>query len=258
MPASAFVEFVPPPRHLLDPYDRARPRSEQPGTVPARFRDAMAVREAVFVAEQRVPLACEYDDADAHSFHWVAYASLAPPSPGEPADHAPAHYEPRTVGPERGAEMVPATTCVPVGTVRMVPPARAPADAALPIAYPPELHAKLGRLCVLADFRGSGLAALLIRSALDFARRNRTSVQGRFAAELEAAQRSALGRSAVWNGLFLVHAQLSAAGVWTRAGFAAELRENRPGGDEVVCTASGVWNEDGIAHTAMWKRVDLR
>jgi hypothetical protein len=55
----------------LDEYDRHRRPNDQLGDVPKTFLDAMEIREQVFVIEQDVPLANEFDSDDARSCHWV-------------------------------------------------------------------------------------------------------------------------------------------------------------------------------------------
>lgn len=48
----------------------------------------------------------------------------------------------------------------------------------------------------------------------------------------------------VWNGLVLVHAQKDIEKVWNRYGFSKD-------------DTMGVWDEEGIDHIGMWKRLDL-
>jgi hypothetical protein len=73
-PGTEFVNRVCPLKGGLDNYDNTKPCSEQTINVPQHFCDAMAVREEVY-GEQGVPLEAEYDEDDARSWHWVAYAS---------------------------------------------------------------------------------------------------------------------------------------------------------------------------------------
>lgn len=49
------------------------PSSSLPPT-PQTFLDAMVVREAVFVDEQKVALENEFDEEDPRCWHWVLYA----------------------------------------------------------------------------------------------------------------------------------------------------------------------------------------
>ena len=70
-----FITQLEPPN--LETYAPGVPHTAQPASVPKAFLDAMSVREAVFVTEQGVPLANEFDADDARSCHWVVYASVA-------------------------------------------------------------------------------------------------------------------------------------------------------------------------------------
>lgn len=60
------------------------PSSTLPPT-PQTFLDAMTVREAVFVDEQKVALENEFDEEDPRCWHWVLYASEEPESEPKPA-----------------------------------------------------------------------------------------------------------------------------------------------------------------------------
>lgn len=125
----------------------------------------MSVREEVYVTEQRVPLDNEFDFDDARSYHWVVYASVGTSS-----------VQPEATG-ARGRDRKGSTANrLAVGTIRLVPPPHAPhpapgsqhkidnADGVAPNAdagvKSTEMHdgkeqyAKLGRLAVLAPFRG--------------------------------------------------------------------------------------------------------
>lgn len=48
-----------------------------------------------------------------------------------------------------------------------------------------------------------------------------------------------------WNGLVLVHSQKAVEKVYVRQGF-------------VTDESMGTWNEEGIDHVGMWKRIDLQ
>lgn len=73
--------------------------------------EATAVRYAVFVKEQQVPLLIEMDNADVNSLHAVAYEGR-----------------------------------VPIGTARLLP------------------NAHIGRMAVLAEYRGQGVGALILQN----------------------------------------------------------------------------------------------
>lgn len=50
----------------------------RPADFSADFGDLKAVRETVFVQEQKVPLALEWDEHDAEAYHLLAYADHQP------------------------------------------------------------------------------------------------------------------------------------------------------------------------------------
>ncbi|GAP88976.1 putative acyl- n-acyltransferase protein [Rosellinia necatrix] len=105
-----FITHIEPTR--LDGYNARLPHDQQAARVPAAFRDAMGVREAVFVREQGCPLECEHDVDDARSCHWVMYASVkvtAEPEQRDPATDA-------VVRPRRSE-----TATIPIATLRVVP-----------------------------------------------------------------------------------------------------------------------------------------
>lgn len=80
--------------------------------------DASAVRYAVFVQEQHVPLSIEMDSQDAVCLHAVVY------------DHR-----------------------LPIATGRLLP------------------NAHIGRMAVLADYRGQGVGALVLKALVDLAKK---------------------------------------------------------------------------------------
>lgn len=113
-----FVPFrsVASMKRPLPPYLGAQPAdnctAQQPAHVPPVFRDAMEVREAVFVREQGVPLEYELDADDPRSCHWVVYASVNRTTEPEQRD-------PGTGEIVRARRSV--TRSQPVGTLRVVP-----------------------------------------------------------------------------------------------------------------------------------------
>ncbi|KAI1636176.1 hypothetical protein F4809DRAFT_610394 [Biscogniauxia mediterranea] len=132
-----FISLLEPTR--LDAYDGALPPSAQRaagaagGAIPPVFVDAMAAREAVFVREQGIPLAHEFDEDDARSCHWVAYASvnIRAPRPPPTGDRPPQQEEKAGSGGGRGVgggedtegppPLPSGTRSVPIGTLRIVP-----------------------------------------------------------------------------------------------------------------------------------------
>ena len=270
-PGTEFVNTICPLKGALDGYDNTLPCTKQKIHVPPNFRDAMTVREAVF-GEQGVPLEAEFDQDDARSWHWVAYASVAthsssPPKALRRADSANT--------PADDARRASATaTRVPVATIRLIPPPHGPnkyiqqnktdkhPDADPPLEdhqhkQPAEPYIKLGRLAVLAPYRSLGLAKLLINAALDYATANPDLVyRPPSPTALEMAQ--ILGnnkeREITWQGLVMIHAQANLQAMWEKHGFHEELR-NEDG--DVEIEAEPHWVEEGIEHVGMWKRLPV-
>jgi predicted GNAT family N-acyltransferase len=64
--------------------------------------------------------------------------------------------------------------------------------------------------------------------------------------QLDAAEREVYlqkNRELEFQGLIMVHAQVGVQKLWARYGFEKD-------------EALGVWDEEGIDHVGMWKRVD--
>lgn len=157
--------MLPPPGPALKKYDPAALHHSQPAGIPEVFRDAMSVREEVYVEEQKVPLENEFDIDDPRSYHWVAYASVGTSS-----------AQPATNGmPEHAGRKGSTANKVSVGTIRLVPPPHPPHPEPGSShkmdnheGLPSDLHSglsrtkvhdgkepyvKLGRLAVLEPFR---------------------------------------------------------------------------------------------------------
>lgn len=105
-----FISLLEPSK--LEDYDRTLRHDQQPSPVAKVFLDAMAVREAVFVDEQKMPLEFEYDEDDPRSCHWVVYASVNQVIEPEVVDEATGII----VRPRRSE-----TRTLPIGTMRIVP-----------------------------------------------------------------------------------------------------------------------------------------
>ncbi|KAI0541331.1 hypothetical protein GGR58DRAFT_16469 [Xylaria digitata] len=105
-----FITHLEPTR--LDGYNPRLPHDKQSSHIPAPFKDAMSVRETVFVKEQGCPLEFEYDADDARSCHWVMYASVKMTT--EPEERDP---DTDLVIRARRSE----TVTMPIGTLRIVP-----------------------------------------------------------------------------------------------------------------------------------------
>ncbi len=259
---------------LLEPtplqWEKGLSPTEQPNpsAIPRTFLDAMTVRTQVFVQEQNIPQANEFDSDDARCAHWVIYASVNQT------------VSPAVTDPETGEILRPRqseTQSVPIGTVRLVPfphpphPVKGGAyfDGEL-VNQPPttqqtttstaptftpdrptthhdgvEPYVKLGRLAVAREFRGRGLAAQLVRTAIDWMRRHPSyfdpSPAERGFEQLGMEQGGTVPR---WNGLICCHAQEDAVSVWRRCGFEV---------DEEM----GTWMEEGIPHRGMFLRVEV-
>ncbi|QDS77839.1 hypothetical protein FKW77_006528 [Venturia effusa] len=265
--ATEFIAFLPPPGAALKAYNHHAPHDQQPGSIPATFREAMEIREEVFVKEQKCSLANEVDEDDPRSFHWVVYASVgttSSPSPTiDPIPSGDARVDER-----RASEST--ASRVPVGTIRLVPPphpahspspspdstpSTAPADAKradsktpLPSNYtePKEPYIKLGRLSTLAPYRGLGLSRLLFNAATTWASEHPAEIiPPKDPAEIEAMKLEGRKEPVAWEGLVLVHAQANVRGLWEKFGF-------------VVDEKMGTWIEEGIEHVGLWKRIPVK
>ncbi|KAL4891579.1 acyl-CoA N-acyltransferase [Aspergillus ambiguus] len=166
--------------HILPPTEPSSPR----------FRDALAVRIAVFVDEQHIPLELEVDAEDSRSWHWVVYEGTSP-----------------------------------VATARLVPP-----PAVEPGGQHEEPRVRIGRVAVVKAYRGRGIASQLVQTIVSWAQMH--------------ADRLEAGTGARWKGLVMVHSQVPVQGVYGRVGFVRD-------------EAMGQWEEDGIAHVGMWRRVEV-
>ncbi|KAK8177863.1 acyl-CoA N-acyltransferase [Phyllosticta citrichinensis] len=265
---SQFISLLPPTATITN-YDGTRHASEQMAAdIPQTFKDAMTVRERVFVEEQNIALENEFDADDARSFHWVVYASVG-------ATGTTNRFKPGA----NGDSTDPSAHRVAVGTVRLVPPPHPPHPApsdrhALDnsLAAPATIGAanangtassnghghshttavappyiKLGRLAILSPYRKLGLARLLVRTALDWAAQHPhllcppPSPEAVELAKVEGRD-GALGS---WDGRVLAHAQIHLEKFYGSFGFVR---------DEDM----GVWDEEGIDHVGMWLQLKLR
>lgn len=277
-----FIATLEPPGLSLNAWDGTLAPSQQTlsatSSVPKTFLDAMTVRESVFINEQQIPAENEFDANDLRSVHFVIYASINQVVQQEEVDSATG----RITRPRKSE-----THSLPIGTVRIVPFPHAPhpvkggryladelvnhdeldeeTQKALKIVQNggkdrktslhdgEEVYMKLGRLAVLKEFRGRGIAGQLIRRAMEWMKANpryfSPSVKERgFEALGIDPERAAGGDTRMilpkWHGLFCVHAQVSAMNVWQRAGFTVDEEMGR-------------WWEEGIEHVGMWQRVKV-
>lgn len=160
------------------------------------------------------------------------------------------------------------TRSTPIGTIRLVPFPHTPHpepgsvytfDAEEVLSGPPpyitdrattfhdgkEPYFKLGRIAVVKEFRGAGVARMLVSTALTWAQENPTF----FNPSVTTVGMENLGAKCaedipVWKGLVCAHAQESVEKTWEKFGF--ELDEGM-----------GSWEEEGIKHVGMFRRLSL-
>lgn len=247
-----------PPPHI--PPTLPTPSNPCPNTTTNPIlNDAFTIRRQVFIDEQNCSPTNEIDADDLRSWHWVVYSrdsrdtseyNLGEEATGQGTGH--------------GNEALLA-----IGVIRLVPPPHAPhclvetSETATETAegtpkYEQQAHAghgqeggydmlhepyiKLTRVAVLPEYRGKGIARHLVETAVDWARRWPGEIQ----AAGDRVRRDVCDASAgeaVWNGLVLVHAQVSVEGMYRRLGFETD-------------EGMGRWDEEGIDHVGMWLRVD--
>jgi predicted GNAT family N-acyltransferase len=114
----------------------------------------------------------------------------------------------------------------PVSVIRIVPPPH----AAHPNGFEDpneEPYCKLGRVATLKEARGQGLSRALVDAACKWL----------------AAHAREVGEG--WQGNLLAHAQLEVEKMYERQQFVT---------DETL----GRWDEEGIVHVGMWRRVKLQ
>ncbi|CRG91905.1 hypothetical protein PISL3812_08959 [Talaromyces islandicus] len=188
------------------------------------FNHAMHIRHAVFIEEQGCNPDAEIDADDARSWQYVIYANTTDTHDQE----------------ERA-----------VAVVRLVPPPHAPHEALQEPARASELPAfdvrhepyvKITRVAVIKEFRGLGLAAKVMRAAEEWAAENKESI--------DAMCRRVAGDDGIdeqgkgWTGLVGLHAQVQVEKMYQRMGYETNH-------------SMGTWDEEGIQHVGMFKRVDL-
>lgn len=263
---SDFVDFILPLRERLNLYDVAHSPTYQPKNdatdpakaIPQGFIDAMSVREAVFVVEQGVPLENELDFDDRRCYTWTAYASY------------PGLVKPMPEG-SHPLRKQSTSTKFPIGTIRLIPPPNTTNHAfenhrnmdGTPFTGKTiaslthnghEPFVTLGRLAILKDYRKLGISKLLIDSALTMAHDYPHIISEHPTAVFAEDLKAHLGvddlglkndEDFAWNGLVLIHAQIGLQKFWARYGF--EVDEGM-----------GIWEEEGMDHVGMWKRLDLK
>ena len=114
----------------------------------------------------------------------------------------------------------------PVGVIRLVPPPHHPH----PNGFQDELkepYIKLTRVAIKAAAREKGLGRLLTETALNWATTHRQEI------------------GPDWKGLVLVYSQLSVEKFYEKLGFKTDPR-------------LGQWEEEGVLHLGMWKRIEVQ
>lgn len=223
----------------LDGYDRSLPAAAQPPSVPISFLDCMAVREEVFVKGQNIPLLLEADPDDCRCYHWVAYATDGSGSP-IPVGNLRLVPFPHEAHPLPGSSFdLPEN---PTSNVLKAEPKPWIVDRATSLHDGREPYVKLGRMAVVQEYRGKGIARQLVKTAIEWTRQN-PAVFSQPGAEDESGARVSKSMT-TWNGLICAHAQEYVAERWASWGFQIDEKMGR-------------WTEAGIPHVGMFLRIDL-
>ncbi|TAQ87144.1 hypothetical protein B7494_g4551 [Chlorociboria aeruginascens] len=236
------VSFQPPLHNVLKDFNRSLPASQQSPSIPSTFLDAMAVREQVFVYEQGVvPLAHHIDTDDARSYHWVLYAFSPSTHTTIPVATIRLVPFPHSLHPEPGSRFDAPTAEMPVQPAAEIfaePPPIYMIHRVTDLHDGVEPYVKLGRLCVIKEFRGWKMADVLIQAALKWAGENFKGL------EQSKGEEEGTGGIPEWKGLVGIHAREVAVRVWERNGF-------------IIDKEMGSWFEAGIVHVGMFCRVQV-
>jgi predicted GNAT family N-acyltransferase len=114
----------------------------------------------------------------------------------------------------------------PVACIRLCPPPHAPHPNGY-VDPDEEPYLKLQRFATLPSHRGKGLGRMLVDTSMQWAAEHAKEIGG-----------------SEWKGMVLVHAQVSVEKVWAKMGFVTDEKLGR-------------WDEEGIEHLGMWRRVEL-
>lgn len=269
--ACEFMSQLPPPKGDLDGWDKTKPWNQQTANnIPLIFKDAMAVREEVF-GEQGVPLEAEFDEDDARSWHWVAYASVGT-TPSTPPKGSLARSDSGNTPADDARRASATAQRTPAGTLRLIPPPHGPNKYKLtkPVAHPDddtpitermshtdEPYIKLGRLSVVGVFRNNNVARMLLHAAIKFAAEQPELLYippSPTTRELVALNSPNSTRPLSWQGLVFIHAQLQLVPMWRKLGYSETLRDEQ---GNVEIDAEPRWVEEGIEHVGMWKRIKV-
>ncbi|GLI72148.1 hypothetical protein PoHVEF18_000316 [Penicillium ochrochloron] len=219
-------------------------------TNPPIFNDALKVRVRVFVDEQHCSADAEIDSDDVRSWQWVIYAST-------PSENTSTSTSTATSGSAGSG------STTPVAVIRLVPPPQPPHEL---LTHPPsdttnttlpaydwshEPCIKLTRVAVLPEYRGFGLGKRLVETAMTWAAQHAGEIDaaaGELARQLSTEKdkhQNLEGGLEKWRGLVLVHAQVDVERMYSGLGFVR---------DEGL----GRWDEEGIEHVGMFRRVEVR
>ena len=242
------------------------------GANPPIFNDAIQVRAGVFIDEQKCSPEGEIDDDDPRSWQWVIYASRTVSGSNTSTSSSTG---PAPAAAAAAAVASSARSTIPVAVIRLVPPPQPPHEALLahsndaPLLprydWTHEPCIKLTRVAVLPEYRGLGLGRRLVQTALDWAVTHAEEIDdatrelaSRFAfqgpsRDVRSGPSTGQAREeqkpdwspAPWRGLVLVHAQVDVEAMYRGMGFVRD--------DEL-----GRWDEEGIEHVGMFRRVEIR
>ncbi|KAL4879441.1 acyl-CoA N-acyltransferase [Aspergillus karnatakaensis] len=254
-PTSKYTTALLPPPGPNTPLTLPTRTIPSPPTNSQIFTDALAVRLEVFVDEQKCTAEIEIDDDDARSWHWVLYDEQA-----------------TTQNPIFGVltgKQKEEKLRIPVAVVRLVPgphashedfvkawqaiegagdgekqhAANADVDGAkYDLVHEP--YIKFGRVCVLAGYRGCGLARRAMEEAMRWAEENPHQIDAAYA-EVVKREGGDTGSLQKWKGLSLIHAQVDVEKMYAKLGFETDKE-------------FGNWTEEGIEHVGMWKRLAVK
>jgi predicted GNAT family N-acyltransferase len=229
---------------------------------PTVFTDAMIVRDRVFVQEQGCSAEAEIDDDDARSWHWVMYARAHPSTSTSTSPSQQNGADPDDINSkEEEEEEEEEEEAIPVGVIRLVPPPHAPHET---LHHPEcagqlpkydlhhEPYIKITRVAVLPRFRGYGLSKLLMNVVHEWAAEHPGEIDAaytRAVVESEMSDKRVVVDAAAeeknhWTGLSMLHAQVQVERMYQRLGYETD-------------TSMGVWDEEGIEHVGMVKRLDI-
>lgn len=225
----------------LTNYDRSLPAESQVTHTPQPFLDCMAVREEVFVHGQNIPLLLEADADDCRCYHWVAYAQDSEDSKPVPVGTIRIVPFPHEAHPEPGSSFdLPENP--KVASNNLVPEPRPwIVDRETTLHDGREPYLKLGRMAVIKQYEGQGIATKLVEATTAWATNNGLETFSQPSTKDEDGK-EVDSKMTTWNGLLCVHAQESVTGFWQKTGF-------------VIDEKMGEWTEAGIPHVGMFRRL---